>query len=171
MRPGLFGVSGWWPRKRTRGNDGTSLREQRNFSLSSVQFVGLRLPSNFHAEIWTRLHAPAISSHYWPSKYVLLLSLEWHVWSSSLWRHRGIFTLSHIASLAVFYRWTREYWQWRITPHTPDLQEWSLIITCSFVPYTQYRCLVGLILCGGYSQRIFIPAERAIIIWFPSHLT
>ena len=29
---------------------------------SSVQFVGLILPSNSHAEIWTRLHASAISS-------------------------------------------------------------------------------------------------------------
>ena len=31
MRPGLFDVNRRWPRKRTRGNDGTSLREQRNF--------------------------------------------------------------------------------------------------------------------------------------------
>ena len=32
---------------------------------SSVQFVGLILPSNSHAVIWTRLHASAISSHIW----------------------------------------------------------------------------------------------------------
>ena len=83
MRPGLFEVSRRWPRKSTRGNDGTSLREQRNFSLSSVQFVSLILPSNCHTELWTRLHAPAISSHNWPSEYALPPSLEWHVWSSS----------------------------------------------------------------------------------------
>ena len=83
MRPGLFGVSRRWLRKRTRGNNGTSLREQRNFSLSSVQFVDLILPSNSHMEMWTRLHAPAISSHHWPSEYALTPSLEWHVWSSS----------------------------------------------------------------------------------------
>ena len=83
MRHGLFGVSRRWLRKRTRGNDGTSLREQRNFSLSSVQFVGLILPSNSHAEIRTRLHAPAISSYNWPSEYALPPSSEWHVRSSS----------------------------------------------------------------------------------------
>ena len=83
MRPGLFGVSRRWPGKRTQGNDGTSLREQRNFSLSFVQFVGLILPSNSHAEIWTRFYAPAISSHNWPSEYALPPSLKWHVWSSS----------------------------------------------------------------------------------------
>ena len=54
----LWGLDSSSPRKRTRDNDGTSLREQRNFSLSSVQFVGLKLPSNSHAEIWTRLQAP-----------------------------------------------------------------------------------------------------------------
>ena len=83
MSPGLFGVSRRWPRKRTRGNDGKSLPEQRNFSLSSVQFFGLILPLNSHAEIWTRLHAHAISSHNWPTLYALAPSLEWHVWSSS----------------------------------------------------------------------------------------
>ena len=83
MRPGFFDVSRRWPRKRTRGNDGTSLREQRNFSLSSVKFVGFMLPSNSRAEIWTRLHAPAISSHDWPTEYAHPPSLEWHVWSSS----------------------------------------------------------------------------------------
>ena len=83
MRPWLFDVSRRWPRKRTRGNDGTNLREQRNFFHSSLQFVGLILPSNSHAEIWTRLHAPVISFHNWPSEYALPPSLEWHVWSSS----------------------------------------------------------------------------------------
>ena len=33
----------------------------------SVQFVGLILPSNSHAVIWTRLHASAISSDIWRS--------------------------------------------------------------------------------------------------------
>ena len=36
----------------------------------SVQFVGLILPSNSHAVIWTRLHASAISSHIWRSRCV-----------------------------------------------------------------------------------------------------
>ena len=35
--------------------------------LPSVQFVGLILPSNSHAVIWTRLHASAISSDIWRS--------------------------------------------------------------------------------------------------------
>ena len=83
MRPRLFGVSRRWPRKFTRGNDGTSLREKQNFSLSSVQFIGLWLPSNSHADIWTRLHAHAISSHNWPTEYAPPPSLEWNVWSSS----------------------------------------------------------------------------------------
>ena len=83
MRPWLYDVRRQWSRKLTRGNDGTSLREQRNFSLSSVQFVGLILPLNSHAEISTRLYAPTNSSHNWPSEYALPPSLEWHVWSSS----------------------------------------------------------------------------------------
>ena len=73
MRPGHFGVSRRWPRKRTGATTGQAC----------VQFVGLILPSNSHAEIWTRLHAPAISSHNWPTEYALPTSLEWHVWSSS----------------------------------------------------------------------------------------
>ena len=36
-------------------------------SSSSVQFVGLILPSNSHAVIWTRLHASATSSDIWRS--------------------------------------------------------------------------------------------------------
>ena len=43
-------------------------REQRDpFFTTSVQFVGLILPSSSHAEIWTRLHACAISSDIWRS--------------------------------------------------------------------------------------------------------
>ena len=38
-------------------------------SLSSVQIVGLILPSNSHVEIWTCLLAHAISSHNWPMEY------------------------------------------------------------------------------------------------------
>ena len=112
MRLELFDVSRRWPRQRTQSNDGTSFREQRNFFHSSVQFVGLILPSNSHVEIWTRLQTPAISSDIWhhfvaarwglhlvpycqPSSPVrflsitghwdvsLPLSLEWHVWSPS----------------------------------------------------------------------------------------
>ena len=35
--------------------------------LASVQFISLILPSNCHAEIWTPLHASAISSDIWRS--------------------------------------------------------------------------------------------------------
>ena len=59
MRPGLFGVSRRWPRKRTRGK----LAWTTEFFQSSVQFVGLIWPLNSYAEIWIRLHAYAISSH------------------------------------------------------------------------------------------------------------
>ena len=38
--------------------------------LPSVQFVGLILPSNSHAVIWTHLHASAISSDIWRSECV-----------------------------------------------------------------------------------------------------
>ena len=41
-----------------------------NSTPPSVQFVGLILPSNSYAEIWTRLHAPAISSNIWRSRCV-----------------------------------------------------------------------------------------------------
>ena len=59
MRLELFIVSRRWPRQHTQSDDGTSFREQRNLFHSSVQFVGLILPSNSHAEIWTRLYAPS----------------------------------------------------------------------------------------------------------------
>ena len=42
MRPGLFDVSKRWPRRCTRDNDGTSLREQRNFFLV---FRSIRRPN------------------------------------------------------------------------------------------------------------------------------
>ena len=45
----------------------SSLTGTRSQLSSSVQFVGLILPSNSHAEIWTRLHASAISSDIWRS--------------------------------------------------------------------------------------------------------
>ena len=63
MRPGLFDVSRRWPRKCTRGNSGTSLREQWNFSLSSIQFVGLILPSNSHVD--TPLRSLPITGRPW----------------------------------------------------------------------------------------------------------
>ena len=40
----------------------------------SVQFVGLILPSNSHAVIWTRLHTSAISSDIWRSGFVISAS-------------------------------------------------------------------------------------------------
>ena len=51
--------------------------------LPSVQFVGLILPSNSHAEIRTRLYASAISSDIRRLGCVTSLPLEWPVWSSS----------------------------------------------------------------------------------------
>ena len=47
-----------------------------SFSLASVQFVGLILPSNSHAEIWTCLHASAISSDIWRSGCVTFAIFE-----------------------------------------------------------------------------------------------
>ena len=97
-----------WQRERFR-------EQWDSFLLPSVQFVGLILPSNSHAEKWTRLHASEISSDIWRSGCVTSASLEWPVWSSSsgnnchavhrslssgasLWS--GTFTLSHIISRA-----------------------------------------------------------------------
>ena len=64
----------------------------------SVQFVGLILPLNSHAVIWTRLHASAISSD---RDVSLPLSLEWPVWSSSSGnnRHAVQWSLSSGASV------------------------------------------------------------------------
>ena len=129
MKPGLFGVSRRWPRKRTRGNDGTSLREQRNFSLSSVQFVGLILPSNFHAEIWTRLHAHAISSHNWPTEYALPSSLEWQ-----LDRHRAEITVMQLTGHSL-------------PGHHFETALWDFYL----VPYCQPSCILHMQhLCVGH---------------------
>ena len=51
--------------------------------LPSVQFVGLILPSNSHAEIRTRLYASAILPISGDWDVSLPLPLEWPVWSSS----------------------------------------------------------------------------------------
>ena len=51
--------------------------------LSYVQFVGLILPSNTHTEIWTRLHASAISSDIWRSGCVTSTIFGMALWSSS----------------------------------------------------------------------------------------
>ena len=56
MRLELFDVSRRWPRQRTQSDDEVSFVNSGIFSLPSVQFVGLILPSNSHAEIWKRLH-------------------------------------------------------------------------------------------------------------------
>ena len=91
-----------------------STRLSRRTQLSSVQSVGLILPSNSHAVIWTRLHASAISSDIWRSGCVtsaffgvacvivierkqLACSSEVTLLRSvSLWEYNGIFfTSSH----------------------------------------------------------------------------
>ena len=116
MRLELFGVRRRWPRQRTQRDDERGfVNSGILFLLPSVQFVGLILPSNSHAETWTRLHASAIFFDIWRSGCVTFASLEWPVWSSSsgnnchavhrslssgasLWS--GTFTLSHIISRA-----------------------------------------------------------------------
>ena len=62
MRLELFDVRRRWRRQRTlRDDERGFVNSGILFSLfSSVQFVGLILPSNSHAEIKTRLHASAI---------------------------------------------------------------------------------------------------------------
>ena len=86
MRLGLFDVSRQWPRQRTWGNDRTSFHEQQNFSLSSVQFVGLILPSNSHAEIWTRLH------NFF--RYLAIGMCHFrHLWNGMCDRHRAEITV------------------------------------------------------------------------------
>ena len=62
MRLELFDVRRRWPRQRTQRDDERGfVNSVILFSLSfSVQFVGLILPSNSHAEIKTRLYASAI---------------------------------------------------------------------------------------------------------------
>ena len=62
MRLELFDVRRRWPRQRTQCDDERGfVNSGILFSLSSsVQFVGLILPSNSHAEIKTCLYASAI---------------------------------------------------------------------------------------------------------------
>ena len=86
MRLELFDVRRRWPRQRTlRDDERGFVNSGILFSLSSsVQFVGLILPSNSHAEIKTRLYASAIFpiSGDW-DECVTSAHLEWPVWSSS----------------------------------------------------------------------------------------
>ena len=116
MRLGLFDVSGRWPRQRTRGNDGTIFREPPNFSLSSVKFVDLILSSNSHEEIWTRLHAPAISSDIWRSGCVHFRRL----WNGMCDRHRAEITVIQFTghSLPVHHFVTAR-WDLHLVPYCP----------------------------------------------------
>ena len=116
MRLELFDVRRRWPRQRTQRDDERGfVNSGILFSLSSsVQFVGLILPSNSHAEIKTRFYASAIFPI--SGDWDVLLPLIWnglckrrraeitvmqftghslpvHHWS-------GTFTLSHIISRA-----------------------------------------------------------------------
>ena len=123
MRLELFDVRRRWPRQCTLRDDKRGFMNSGIlFSLSSsVQFVGLILPSNSHAEIKTRLYASAIFPI--SGDWDVLLPLIWnglcdrrraeitvmqftghslpvHHWS-------GTFTLSHIISrahLCAFFR-------------------------------------------------------------------
>ena len=123
MRLELFDVRRRWPRQRTlRDDERGFVNSGILFSLSSsVQFVGLILPSNSHAEIKTRLYASAIFPI--SGDWDVLLPLIWnglcdrrraeitvmqftghslpvHHWS-------GTFILSHIISrahLRAFFR-------------------------------------------------------------------
>ena len=124
MRLEFFDVRRRWPRQRTlqRDDERGFVNSGILFSLSSsVQFVGLILPSNSHAEIKTRLYASAIFPI--SGDWDVLLPLIWnglcdrrraeitvmqftghslpvHHWS-------GTFTLSHIISrahLRAFFR-------------------------------------------------------------------
>ena len=74
--------------------------------LSSVQFVGLILPSNSHAEIWTRLHVSAISSDIWRSGCVTFR----YLWNGLCDRHRVEITVmqftGHLSSGASVYECT-----------------------------------------------------------------
>ena len=83
MRPGLFGVSRRWPKKRTRGNDGTSLREQRNFyclPFNSSALYYHQTPTWRYGHASTPTKSPPITGK---RNMQLPPSLEWHVCSSS----------------------------------------------------------------------------------------
>ena len=63
--------------------------------------------------------------------------------------------------------WTWEYWPWRDTQDTPNLQKWSLFIRCSFVSYSRHHfCGFFNPLCRMYSERILSPTNRLGIFFF-----
>ena len=139
MRLELFDVRRRWLRQRTQRDDERGfVNSGILFLLPSVQFVGLILPSNSHAEIWTRLHTSAIASDIWRSGCVTSASLEWPVWSSSsrnnchavhrslssgasLWS--GTFTLSHI-HLVPWFLSIIDHWDVSL-PLSSEWQVWS----------------------------------------------
>ena len=111
MRLGLFDVSRRWPRQHTRGDDGTSFCEQRNFF--SV-YRSIRRP-------YITFTPPQFLPISGDRDVSLPPSLEWHVWPSSSGNnchavHRSLssgaslcnctvrfFTLSHVVSQSIFY--------------------------------------------------------------------
>ena len=116
MRLELFDVRRRWPRQRTQRDDERGfVNSGILFSLSSsVQFVGLILPSNSHAEIKPRLYASAIFPI--SGDWDVLLPLIWNCLcdrrraeitvmqftghSLPVHHWNGTFTLSHIISRA-----------------------------------------------------------------------
>ena len=82
MRSGLFGVSRQWPRKCTRGNNRTSLYEQRNlhclpFNLSALYYH--QTPTRRYGHAYTPTQSLPITGQ---RNMQLPVSLEWHVCSS-----------------------------------------------------------------------------------------
>ena len=142
MRLELFDVRRRRPRQRTlRDDERGFVNSGILFPLSpSVQFVGLILPSNSHAEIKTRLYASAIFPI--SGDWDVLLPLIWngpcdrrraeitfmqftghslpvHHWS-------GTFTLSHIISRAHLRVFSSIIGFWDVShPLSSELQVWS----------------------------------------------
>ena len=58
-------------------------------------------------------------------------------------------------------KWSREQWQWRQTPHSPNLQSWGLVIRLFNV--ISRTLLVGcLILWQRCSRRILLPQQTKL---------
>ena len=130
MRLELFDVRRRRPRQRTLRDDERGLVNSRIlFSLSSsVQFVGLILPSNSHAEIKTRLYASAIFP----------ISGDWDVLLPLIWnglcdRRRAEITVMQftghslpVHQLSTPARFLSIIGHWDVSyPLSSELQVWS----------------------------------------------
>ena len=110
MRPGLFDVSRRWPRKCTQGNNGTSLHEQRNFSLSLSALYYHQTPTQRYGQASMPLRSLPITGH-WNMHFR-------HLWNGMFDRHRAEITVMQFTGHCLpVHHFVTALWHFYLVPY------------------------------------------------------